>query len=159
MILQALNRYYDILSSDPQSGIAPFGYSVAGVNFALNLSREGELLGNESGGIEFGSALDIEAGNGVSDLKFNGVKLKLGKERNLAGKGARNLAPQKRPPYLPEGRLAFSRKLPGPSSPKVQFSLQSFPRHRPVPDGESSGLESENLREGLFQSSARRPKL
>jgi len=44
MILQALNRYYDILSSDPQSGIAPFGYSVAGVNFALNLSREGELL-------------------------------------------------------------------------------------------------------------------
>jgi CRISPR-associated protein Csd1 len=45
MILQALTRYYDILASDPQSGIAPPGYSVAKVSFALNLSPEGELMG------------------------------------------------------------------------------------------------------------------
>jgi len=44
MILQALARYYDILSSDPESGIAPFGYSVAKVSFGLNLSPKGELL-------------------------------------------------------------------------------------------------------------------
>ena len=44
MILQALTRYYDILSSDPQSDIAPPGYSVTGVSFALNLSEQGELL-------------------------------------------------------------------------------------------------------------------
>jgi CRISPR-associated protein Csd1 len=44
MILQALNRYYDILASDPQSGIAPPGYSLSNVSFALNLSPDGELL-------------------------------------------------------------------------------------------------------------------
>jgi CRISPR-associated protein Csd1 len=44
MILQALTRYYDILASDPQSDIAPPGYSAAGVSFALNLSPQGELL-------------------------------------------------------------------------------------------------------------------
>lgn len=44
MILQALNRYYDILLADPKSEIAPFGYSTVGVSFALNLSAEGELL-------------------------------------------------------------------------------------------------------------------
>lgn len=44
MILQALTRYYDILANDPQSDIAPPGYSVTGVSFALNLSAQGELL-------------------------------------------------------------------------------------------------------------------
>ena len=44
MILQALNRYYDILSTDPQINIAPPGYCTANVSFAINLSSEGELL-------------------------------------------------------------------------------------------------------------------
>ncbi len=44
MILQALNRYYEILLEDPDSGIAPLGYSAVGVNFALNLSATGELM-------------------------------------------------------------------------------------------------------------------
>ena len=44
MILQALTRYYDILSQDPESDIAPPGYSTAGVSFALNISAQGELL-------------------------------------------------------------------------------------------------------------------
>ena len=44
MILQALTRYYDILSSDPESDIAPPGYSAIGISFALNVSSKGELL-------------------------------------------------------------------------------------------------------------------
>ena len=44
MILQALNRYYDILLKDRNIEIAPFGYSTVGVSFALNISAEGELL-------------------------------------------------------------------------------------------------------------------
>jgi len=44
MILQALNRYYDILLKDPKTEIAPFGYSTVGVSFALNISAQGELL-------------------------------------------------------------------------------------------------------------------
>ena len=44
MILQALSRYYDILSSDPESDIAPPGYSATSVSFALNISENGELL-------------------------------------------------------------------------------------------------------------------
>lgn len=44
MILQALTRYYDILSTDPESDIAPPGYSAIGVSFALNFSGKGELL-------------------------------------------------------------------------------------------------------------------
>ncbi len=44
MILQALTRYYDILLKDPQVEIAPFGYSAAGVSFALNVSEDGTLL-------------------------------------------------------------------------------------------------------------------
>ena len=44
MILQALTRYYDILSNDPESDIAPRGYSAIGISFALNLSAEGDLL-------------------------------------------------------------------------------------------------------------------
>jgi len=43
MILQALTRYYDILSKDPESDIAPPGYSTVGVSFALNISAQGEL--------------------------------------------------------------------------------------------------------------------
>ena len=44
MILQALTQYYDILASDPESGIAPLGYSSTGVSFRLDLSPQGELL-------------------------------------------------------------------------------------------------------------------
>lgn len=44
MILQALTRYYDILSNDPESDIAPPGYSAIGISFALNISAKGELL-------------------------------------------------------------------------------------------------------------------
>lgn len=44
MILQALTRYYDILSNDPESDIAPLGYSAIGISLALNISAEGELL-------------------------------------------------------------------------------------------------------------------
>ncbi|HLO16970.1 MAG TPA: type I-C CRISPR-associated protein Cas8c/Csd1 [Anaerolineales bacterium] len=44
MILQALTRYYDILSHDPESDIAPPGYSSTGVSFALNISEQGKLL-------------------------------------------------------------------------------------------------------------------
>ena len=44
MILQSLNRYYDILLEAPDPQIAAFGYSPVGVSFALNLSRDGELL-------------------------------------------------------------------------------------------------------------------
>jgi CRISPR-associated protein Csd1 len=44
MILQSLNRYYDILLDDPDTKIAAFGYSTVGISFALDISREGELL-------------------------------------------------------------------------------------------------------------------
>lgn len=44
MILQALYRYYHILLDDPKTEIAPFGYSVTGVSFALNISADGTLL-------------------------------------------------------------------------------------------------------------------
>lgn len=44
MILQALYRYYNILSHDPESGIAPPGYSTVEVSFALELSSQGKLL-------------------------------------------------------------------------------------------------------------------
>lgn len=44
MILQALARYYDILSSDPKSDIAPPGYSAISISFAINISQKGELL-------------------------------------------------------------------------------------------------------------------
>ncbi|HQX17054.1 MAG TPA: type I-C CRISPR-associated protein Cas8c/Csd1 [Anaerolineales bacterium] len=44
MILQALTKYYDILSNDPESDIAPPGYSAIGISFALNVSAKGELL-------------------------------------------------------------------------------------------------------------------
>jgi len=44
MVLHALNRYYDILTSDPDSGVAPPGYCSTNISFALNLSPQGELL-------------------------------------------------------------------------------------------------------------------
>ncbi len=44
MILQALTRYYDLLAKDPEINIPPPGYCTAGVSFALNLSRGGELM-------------------------------------------------------------------------------------------------------------------
>lgn len=44
MILQALTRYYDILLDDPETEIAPPGYSSTGVSFGLNVSAQGELL-------------------------------------------------------------------------------------------------------------------
>jgi CRISPR-associated protein Csd1 len=44
MILQALTHYYDILSNDPESDVAPPGYSATGVSFAVNISSKGELL-------------------------------------------------------------------------------------------------------------------
>ncbi len=44
MILQALYRYYEILSQDPDSDIAPPGYSTVGVSFAINITAGGELL-------------------------------------------------------------------------------------------------------------------
>lgn len=48
MILQALTKYYDILSAEASenedSNVAQPGYSVANVSYALNLSTQGELL-------------------------------------------------------------------------------------------------------------------
>lgn len=44
MIIQALNQYYERLSSEPASGVAPSDYSMAKVSFAFNLSEEGHLL-------------------------------------------------------------------------------------------------------------------
>lgn len=44
MILQALVNYYDILSEDPESGISKEGYSKAKISYALNISKEGNLL-------------------------------------------------------------------------------------------------------------------
>lgn len=44
VILQALERYYQILSCDEKSGISPLGYSFINVSFALNISKGGELL-------------------------------------------------------------------------------------------------------------------
>lgn len=44
MLLQALTRYYEILAQDEESDIAPPGYSVTPVSFALNLSLDGQLL-------------------------------------------------------------------------------------------------------------------
>lgn len=46
MILQSLNRYYDILLEDEDLNdkLAHFGYSTVDVDFALDISEEGELL-------------------------------------------------------------------------------------------------------------------
>lgn len=45
MILQSLVRYYEILAEDENSDIPRLGYSRTGVSYALNISKEGELLG------------------------------------------------------------------------------------------------------------------
>ena len=44
MILQSLARYYEILQQDPDTAIAPPGYSTTGVSFALHISTNGDLL-------------------------------------------------------------------------------------------------------------------
>jgi CRISPR-associated protein Csd1 len=44
MIINALNKYYEILAEDEKSGIPLYGYSSAKVGFALNISIAGELL-------------------------------------------------------------------------------------------------------------------
>lgn len=44
MIIQSLQDYYERLSQDSQSGVAPVGYSKAKVAFDFNLSVSGELL-------------------------------------------------------------------------------------------------------------------
>jgi len=43
MILQALSRYYDILLQDPESDIAPPGYSTVEVAFAIEISTKGKF--------------------------------------------------------------------------------------------------------------------
>ena len=44
MILQSLNRYYDILMDNPDIDLPAFGYSYQSVSHALNISSQGELL-------------------------------------------------------------------------------------------------------------------
>lgn len=44
MILQSLVKYYEILGEDEESDIAKPGYCKAKVSYALNISKEGELL-------------------------------------------------------------------------------------------------------------------
>lgn len=44
MILQSLVRYYEILREDPESGIPIMGYSKANVSYAVNISKEGEII-------------------------------------------------------------------------------------------------------------------
>ncbi len=44
MIIQSLHDYYERLSNDSESGVAPSGYCSAKVYFAFNLSASGELL-------------------------------------------------------------------------------------------------------------------
>ncbi len=62
MILEALYRYYKILLDDPEVEISPPGYNAASVNFALNLSRQGELLDI------FPFATQVQAGNKVREI-------------------------------------------------------------------------------------------
>ncbi|WP_049756823.1 type I-C CRISPR-associated protein Cas8c/Csd1 [Ruminiclostridium cellulolyticum] len=45
MIIQSLVRYYEILAEDENSDIPRRGYSRTGVSYALNISKDGELLG------------------------------------------------------------------------------------------------------------------
>ena len=45
MILQALNRYYQILMDDPKADIAPPGFSRIPIHAAIVVSEEGDLLG------------------------------------------------------------------------------------------------------------------
>lgn len=43
MILQSLNRYYEILAADPESGVALRGYSTASVSSVLVITLNGDL--------------------------------------------------------------------------------------------------------------------
>lgn len=47
MILQALNRYYDRLSADPNGEIAPFGFSRQKIAFCVIVNTDGALSGIE----------------------------------------------------------------------------------------------------------------
>lgn len=44
MILQALNRYYQLLLDDPEAEVAPPGFNNIRVHFSIVLSEDGELL-------------------------------------------------------------------------------------------------------------------
>src|SRR5690554_13928 len=44
MIINALNRYYDLLVNNDKKNIPRYGYSVERVGFALNITLNGELL-------------------------------------------------------------------------------------------------------------------
>ncbi|MGR6835519.1 type I-C CRISPR-associated protein Cas8c/Csd1 [Syntrophomonas erecta] len=44
MIIQSLYHYYQRLADEPQPNIPKYGYSIAGVSFAFNISIDGELL-------------------------------------------------------------------------------------------------------------------
>jgi CRISPR-associated protein Csd1 len=44
MILQALNRYYQLLLDDPEADVAPPGFNSIQVHFSIVLSKEGKLL-------------------------------------------------------------------------------------------------------------------
>ena len=44
MIIQSLVKYYELLSEDETIDIPKVGYSNAKVSYALNLSKNGELL-------------------------------------------------------------------------------------------------------------------
>ncbi|MCA9248063.1 MAG: type I-C CRISPR-associated protein Cas8c/Csd1 [Planctomycetales bacterium] len=43
MILQALNAYYERLAADPESGVAPFGFSRQNISFSITLNPDGSL--------------------------------------------------------------------------------------------------------------------
>ena len=45
MILQELCSYYDLLSADPESGVALRNYSAVGCSYAITLSESGEIKG------------------------------------------------------------------------------------------------------------------
>jgi CRISPR-associated protein Csd1 len=44
MILSALARYYEILSTDKDSGISPPGFSSVNISFIINIALDGDLL-------------------------------------------------------------------------------------------------------------------
>src|SRR5690554_2457809 len=44
MIINALNRYYDLLVQDGKSDIPDYGYSMANVAYALEIVETGELI-------------------------------------------------------------------------------------------------------------------
>ena len=48
MILQALKEYYDRKAADPESGIAPEGWISGGLDFLIEIGKDGSYLGIES---------------------------------------------------------------------------------------------------------------